>query len=254
MAVTASSIVGIATGLASSGMSFKQAADRKREAQKAKNDIQRLTEDARRKAEKNVLEAAPIVLDSYERAREQQRQQQENIIQNLAEQGQRSVLGGVSGVAAAGVAGDEAIRIKEAEDIAANKIMKLQAEEAVKQQLTQMDIGAAADASMMQRDLMEDRAAALQSGFAGVTQAATNLASMADLYGLSPGDRRAKKVADRLDVMGTGYDKITAAAGKPLTQQEILNTLAAQGYSPKDVRRLLAQDVSEFDYSIFTPK
>ena len=136
MAVTTASIVGIGTGLASSGMSFKQAADQKRAAQKAQADMQRLTEDARRKAEKNVLEAAPIVLDSFERAREQQRQQQENIIQNLAEQGQRAVLGGVSGVAAAGVAGDEAIRIREAEDIAANKIMKLQAEEAVKQQLT----------------------------------------------------------------------------------------------------------------------
>jgi len=123
--------------------------------------------------------------------------------------------------------------------------MKADAKEAMKQQLIQMDVGAAADEAMRERDAMEARTSAIQSGIAGIGQAASSAASLAPLYGKSGGAKRAELLADNLDV-----NAITSAAGGELSRAQIMNTLRQQNFTGKQARGFM-REPGQFDYSIF---
>ena len=245
MAVTTAAVVGIGTGLASAGMSFSNAAKQKRAASRARAEQERLMKAARAKAEKDYYEGLNVPLDAFgEQFRQNIRGQQQSI-QALQEGDTRNLVGGVGAVTMAGAEANEATRIGMADALYQNRKMKADAKEDIKQQLIQMDVGAAADQSQRERDAEQARAASIQQGFAGIGQAASSLGQIAPLYGKSGGSARAERLADGLDTAS-----ITSAAGGELSRAQIINTLRSQGYTGRQTRQAL-RDPSTFDYSIF---
>ncbi len=245
MAVTTAAVVGIGTGLASAGMSFSNAAKQKRMAREAKRDQDQLMKAARAKAEKDFYQGLNVPLDAFGEQYRQNIAGQQQALQALQEGDQRNLAGGVGALTAAGAQANEATRIGMGEALYENRKMKADAQENMKQQLIQMDVGQAADAAQRERDMEEARAASIQSGIAGIGQAASSLASIAPLYGKSGGQARAEKLYDNLDT-----SSITSAAGGELSRAQTINTLRSQGFTGKQARGFL-NDPGSFDYSIF---
>ncbi len=247
MAVTTAAVIGIGTGLASAGMSFSDAAKQKRAANKAAQDQKKLMADARQKAEKDFYAGLNVPLDAFGEQYRQNIAGQQQTIQALQEGDTRNLVGGVANLTAAAAQGAEQTRIGMGEALYDNRKMKADSRQNINQQLLQMDVGAAADESMRERDLLEARAANIQSGIAGVGQAAQGIASLAPLYGRSGGQGRAERLFSEIDT-----DQVSKAAGGNLTRAQTINALRKQRYSGKDTRDIIRKKAEDFDYSIFS--
>jgi len=245
MAVTTAAVIGIGTGLASAGMSFSDAAKQKRAANKAAQDQKKLMADARQKAEKDFYAGLNVPLDAFgEQYRQNIAGQQQTI--DALQGDSRNLVGGVANLTAAAAQGAEQTRIGMGEALYDNRKMKADSRQNINQQLLQMDVGAAADESMRERDLLEARAANIQSGIAGVGTAAQGIASLAPLYGRSGGQGRAERLFSEIDT-----DQVTEAAGGNLTRAQTINALRKRGYSGKDTRNIIRKK-EDFDYNIFS--
>tara|TARA_R110000782_G_scaffold9277_4_gene29948 strand:+ start:272 stop:1042 length:771 start_codon:yes stop_codon:yes gene_type:complete len=248
MAVTTAAVVGIAGGLASAGMSFKSAADQKRQANQARSDQKRLMADARQKAEKDFYAGLNVPLDAFGEQYRQNIGGQQQVIQSLQEGDTRNLIGGVAGVTAAAGQGTENTRIAMGQELYDNRKMKADSKQNVNQQLLQMDVGAAADESMRERDLLEARAANIQGGFAGIGQVAQGIDGLTDLYGKSGGQGRAERLYSGLD-----QSQVSAAAGGELSRAQQVNRLRGMDYTGKQTRQMLRGKAGgeQFDYRIF---
>jgi len=236
MAVTTAAVIGIGTGLASAGQSFTQAAQQKRAAEQARKEQERLMADARKKAEKDFYAGLNVPLDAFGEQYRQNIAGQQQTLQALQEGDTRNLVAGVGGVTAAAAQAAEGTRIGMADALYENRKMKADAQENLKQQLIQMDVGQAADESQRERDLLEARNASIQSGIQGIGMVGQGLNTLAPLYGKQGGLRRAEKIADadKFDM-----SKVTASAGGELSRAQILNTLKKQGFTGKDTRLMV---------------
>ena len=247
MAVTTAAVTGIVTGLGSAGMSFAQAAKQKKLAAKAAADQKKLMAEARQKAEKNFYENLNVPLDAFGEQFRQTQQAQQQGLEALQQGDARQLAAGVGSLQAATAQAQEQTRIGMQDAIYENEKMKAEAKDKINQDLKAMDVGAAADAAMMQRDAEQAEMAAIQSGIQGVGQAIQSGASLAPLYGKSGGDARASKLADSLDV-----NKIYAEAGGQISREQIIDKIAAQNFTGEDTRGFLKRkNPTQFDYSIF---
>jgi hypothetical protein len=77
-------------------------------------------------------------------------------------------------------------RIGMQKDLYENAQMKADAKEKINQQLVDMDVGAAADEAMRERDLQAVRAQHIQSGVANIGSMVSSAGQMASLYGGDP--------------------------------------------------------------------
>jgi len=235
MAAVTSAVVGIATGLTSAGMSFSQAAKASSAESKALKASEDLMEEAKKQAEVQYLEALNVPLDGYdEEARANLQAQQQNI-QALQEGDARNLAAGVGRVGAGATQTNEGIRIDKNKELYELEKAQVLEQQAIGQDLKEMSVGAATDQQLMARDSAEAKAAAQQSAFAGVGQAATSAASLVPLYAQSKQDSAIGDVLGNTDTSGMRMSSNNPNANETLFSKYTLdkNALEAAKYAPQ---------------------
>ena len=182
MAVTTSAVIGMATGAASAYQSFSQAAKQRKAAEKARAESKRLMEQARKNAQKNFYAGLNVPLDAFGQQYEQNMALQQQQIESLATGDARNLAAGIGQVGAVAAAGAEKTRIGMQQDLYQNAVMKADAAEGINARLVSMDVGAAADESKRERDMLEARARSMKSGFKGVGQFAATAGYLQPLF------------------------------------------------------------------------
>ena len=237
-------IAAIATGtvaVAGSIQSFSEAGKAKKRQQKAEAEAKAAMADARKRLEVNAMEALSIKKEPYEQQ-----------VMAMLTQGQAGLQAGVEGetrgaAATAGrtymgqLAGQERVRTamgQELQDIERAKI----AEEARLLDLGMgLDLEEAAGAQEAAANAEALRAASIEQGFQGLTQAASAAATAAPLYGggsgnaLNPRSMGANKDmltrrqrAPYLEAM-EAYDASQRSLGQPVLQQSQFTPPPNQG-------------------------
>jgi hypothetical protein len=191
--------VGMATGLASMGMSFKQASDAAEMEAEALAATDELMEEAKKKAEIDYAQTLNVPLSAFGKEFDQNTANQNAIVQSLQEGDARNLAAGVGRVNVATTDANEDTRNALGDKM--YELDKIQAESKQTKNTDQknMLVGAAADKAQMSRDAAEAKTSAMQGAFQGLGQAASSAASLAPLYGKSAADRSASNIADGLD-------------------------------------------------------
>ena len=197
MAAVTSAVVGIASGVGSAAIAFKNAKDQKELASDADKAAAKFMADARSKAEIDMYEGLTVPMDAYEAEFESSLAQQQTAVESLQEADPRLLAGGVGRLGAAATARDEATRIAMGKDISDLQNIKADSKEDINQQLIKMDAAAAREQNQRMRDAEAARAASIQQGVSGVTQALGSAADLVPLYGKNAADRRASKLIDK---------------------------------------------------------
>ena len=176
-------IAGLAVSGASAGMGFAQASKARKLAAQENQKAERLMNEARAKAEKNVYEGLQIPMEAYNREfRENTAQQMQNV-QSLQEAGGRTLAAGIGKVAGQGQQGNAEIQGRLGQALYDNDKMKADGAQDVNQQLIQMDVGQSSSATRKAADLKTEAAQATQGAISSVGSAASYAASLAPLFG-----------------------------------------------------------------------
>ena len=205
-------IAGLAVSGASAGMGFAQASKARKLAAQENQKAERLMNEARAKAEKNVYEGLQIPMEAYNREfRENTAQQMQNV-QSLQEAGGRTLAAGIGKVAGQGQQGNAEIQGRLGQALYDNDKMKADGAQDVNQQLIQMDVGQSSSATRKAADLKTEAAQATQGAISSVGSALSyGTAVAAPLF-----PNNASTTADILKqqnlVMGD------RASGQPLTK------------------------------------
>ena len=201
-------------GLASTGMGISNASKASRAAQKADRESKLLMKEAERKAEKNFYEGLNVPLDAFNAQFEEQLQQQKQGLQALQEGDARAVASGVGRVGALAGQQGEQTRIAMGEALYANDKMKADARQNVNQNLIDINVGGAADASARARDQRKLEQVGMQTAVGGLKSAVGAGKDILKTYGKSKADR----VGNRL------YDSIGESDMKNLTDSGLDET------------------------------
>ena len=201
-------------GLASTGMGISNASKASRAAQKADRESKLLMKEAERKAEKNFYEGLNVPLDAFNAQFEEQLQQQKQGLQALQEGDARAVASGVGRVGALAGQQGEQTRIAMGEALYANDKMKADARQNVNQNLIDINVGGAADASARARDQRKLEQVGMQTAVGGLQSAVGAGKDILKTYGKSKADR----VGNRL------YDSIGESDMKNLTDSGLDET------------------------------
>ena len=197
MAAVTSAVVDIASGVGSAAIAFKNAKDQKELASDADKAAAKFMADARSKAEIDMYEGLTVPMDAYEAEFESSLAQQQTAVESLQEADPRLLAGGVGRLGAAATARDEATRIAMGKDISDLQKIKADSKEDINQQLIEMDAAAAREQNQRMRDAEAARAASIQQGVSGVTQALGSVADLVPLFPKAAADRRASKLIDK---------------------------------------------------------
>jgi hypothetical protein len=272
---------GLITGIAAvtisaigAGMSFSAAAKAKKRAAKAEKEQKRLMAAARKRAEKNFFAGLNVPLDAFDEEYRQNIAANQQMIQQLQEGDPRNLAAGVGALGQATAEANEMTRIGMQKDLYENAEMKAKKRDAINQELVNMDVGAAADEAMRERDLQAERAQHIQSGVANIggmvsaagaaaplfsggakNQATLDAAKDQNVAGAPPGT---KQVIEKDGVYSVynpktpnpkyatdktqpefipGYQKIQVG-GQDATKVQILEMIQQQGLTNRDVGRL----------------
>jgi hypothetical protein len=191
--------VGMATGLASMGMSFKQASDAAEMEAEALAATDELMEEAKKKAEIDYAQTLNVPLSAFGKEFDQNTANQNAIVQSLQEGDARNLAAGVGRVNVATTDANEDTRNALGDKMYELDKYQSEAKQAINTDQKNMLVGAAADKAQMSRDAAEAKTSAMQGAFQGLGQAASSAASLAPLYGKSAADRSASNIADGLD-------------------------------------------------------
>ena len=183
-----------AIGLGSVGIGLGNAGKARRAAAKAERESKQLMKEAERKAEANYYEGVNVPLDAFNKQFEEQLQQQKQGLQALQEGDARSVASGVGRVGALAANQGEKTRIAMGEALYQNNKMKADAKQNVNQQLIDINVGAAADQSMMARDARRAESQGMQQAIDGLGAVAGAASDLVPAFGKSKADRRAGKL------------------------------------------------------------
>ena len=187
-------ITSAAIGLGSVGIGLGNAGKARRAAAKAERESKQLMKEAERKAEANYYEGVNVPLDAFNKQFEEQLQQQKQGLQALQEGDARSVASGVGRVGALAANQGEKTRIAMGEALYQNNKMKADAKQNVNQQLIDINVGAAADQSMMARDARRAESQGMQQAVEGFCAVAGAASDLVPAFGKSKADRRAGKL------------------------------------------------------------
>jgi len=187
-------ITSAAIGLGSVGIGLGNAGKARRAAAKAERESKQLMKEAERKAEANYYEGVNVPLDAFNKQFEEQLQQQKQGLQALQEGDARSVASGVGRVGALAANQGEKTRIAMGEALYQNNKMKADAKQNVNQQLIDINVGAAADQSMMARDARRAESQGMQQAIDGLGAVAGAASDLVPAFGKSKADRRAGKL------------------------------------------------------------
>ena len=186
--------IAAATGLASLGIGIGNAGKARRAALKAERESKQLMKEAERKAEVNYYEGLNVPLDAFNKQFEEQLQQQQQSLQALQEGDPRNLAAGVGRVGALAANQGEKTRIAMGEALYENNKMKADAKDLVNQQLIDINVGAAADQSMMARDARRAESQGMQQAVEGLGAVAGAASDLVKPFSMSKADRRASKL------------------------------------------------------------
>jgi len=197
MAAVTAAVIGVVGGVASAAVSFSNAADQKKAAQRAEGEANKARKEARKRLEKDFYAGLTVPMDAYEEEFEQQLAGQQTAIEALQEGDARNLAAGVGRVGALANQAREKTRIDMGQDLFALDKMKADSKTDLNQQLADMDLSFAKQQSQMRRDAEAARAQSIQSGVSGITSALQSGASIAPLYGKSSSDIQGSKLAKK---------------------------------------------------------
>lgn len=240
MAVATAAIVGVAASATQATMGFMNAAKQKRAAREANRQAKKAMAEAKRRAETDHYAGLDVPLDAYEAEMEANLAADKQAIEALQEGDTRALAAGVGRVGAQQAAETEKTRQAMGDEMFNIGKMKADSKEAIKQQLTGMDVAEAQMQDQRAREAEQARAQSIQSGVAGIAGMASAAAPLVPLFGQSSADKRAAKTYESLDK--------TQLGGK--SKQEVINILSDK-YGKKDYKKDLGTGFQEFDYSIF---
>jgi len=183
MAAVTTAVVGIASGVASTAMSFSAAAKAKREGEAAAAEAKKAMEDARKKAETDFYEGLSVPLDAYDAEFENNLAVAQQSTEALQEGDARALAAGVGRVGAQAGAQAQETRIAMGEQISDLQATKAQSKDAVNQQLLQMDVANAKEQKQIARESEAARSAAIGQGIQGIGSTLTAVAGAAPLFG-----------------------------------------------------------------------
>ena len=215
MAATTAAVVGIASTLAGTGMSFSEASKQRKAATTARIEADKAIQEAKKRAEENVYKALSLSKDPYNRAREA-----------ALVQGAQAIEAGVESERGIGAtAGRVQMAQNELQrDIANEQTQQIQglnttiAEEdaRLKDYAAKVSMAEAEGAQLAMRDAEERRAAAVTQGVQGLASTAGQVGQSLNLYQKSQGAKGFQKLQQQ-----------ATAAG--LTPEQFQNKIAAQG-------------------------
>ena len=245
MAAVTAAVIGAATGLASMGMSFKQASDAAEMEAEGLAATDKLMEEARKKAEIDYAQTLNVPLSAFGKEFDQNTANQNAIIQSLQEGDARNLAAGVGRVNVGTTDANENTRNALADRMYDLDKYQAEAKQTINNDQKDMLVGAAADKSQMSRDAAQAKTSAMQGAFQGLGQVAGSVASLAPLYGTSADDRRADEFLDGLTPEQLAQTRIQSA--NPNTDSTLFNKYNTKGanYDP--------QKASLFAETIFTP-
>lgn len=228
--------VGLAATVASTAMSFKQAADQNNIMKNAEAEAKRAMDEAKKRLDVNVYEALDVNLDAF-------RRQQEGILSAAA---QATAAGAESERGVAATAGrvqagvNEAMAgVREAETAKLEELERLTAEEEsrLKDIGAQINLDEAAGAQLAAANADEMKQMALAQGIEGVISTVGQAAEMVPLFSKTKGARQAGKLerqfnrAQRKGALPEAYKNMTfnqaiQSAGE---QQGLINVSTPEG-------------------------
>ena len=176
--------IGVASSLASTGMSFGAAGKARKAADKAAKESKRLMDQARENVQQNFFEGLNVPLEAFGAEFEQNQANNQQSIQALQESGDaRNLAAGIGKVAANSALTNEKKHKKKKKDIYDLGVTKAQSRENVKQQLVGMDVGQARDESQKEKEALEARAANITQGMSSIGDGVRSAATFGKLYG-----------------------------------------------------------------------
>ena len=124
--------------------------------------------------------------------------QQKQALQALSESDPRTLAAGVGKVAAAGVAGNQALQEQMGKELFELQKLKAAEQQAINQELVGMDVGEASSQNLMARDAAYGVTQGIQGGIAGIGGAVQAADSLVPLFSMSGDDRRATRIFNNL--------------------------------------------------------
>tara|TARA_R100000654_G_scaffold14651_2_gene31572 strand:- start:611 stop:1450 length:840 start_codon:yes stop_codon:yes gene_type:complete len=187
------------TSLTGAGMSFGQAAKQRKAQEKAERESQALMQQARDRMQTRFFEQLRLPTEAYERQFRENTAQQKQALQALQESDPRTLAAGVGKVAAAGVAGNQALQEQMSRELFELQKLKADEQRAINEELVGMDVGEAASQNLMARDANAAANQALQSGVLGVGQATKTASGLIKDFTMNKDDRQASRAFDKLN-------------------------------------------------------
>tara|TARA_Y100001937_G_scaffold29810_1_gene42945 strand:+ start:1185 stop:2021 length:837 start_codon:yes stop_codon:yes gene_type:complete len=187
------------TSLTGAGMSFGQAAKQRKAQEKAERESQALMQQARDRMQTRFFEQLRLPTEAYERQFRENTAQQKQALQALQESDPRTLAAGVGKVAAAGVAGNQALQEQMSRELFELQKLKAEEQRAINEELVGMDVGEAASQNLMARDANAAANQALQSGVLGVGQATKTASGLIKDFTMNKDDRQASRAFDKLN-------------------------------------------------------
>ena len=175
-------LISAGVSAAAGGASIAQGAKTKREQRRAEAAAEKAMNEAKEKAKIDFMEGLQIPTEAYDRAFKSTVAQQQQAITALQESDPRALAAGVGKVQAAGVEASAKTREAMAEDLYKNELLKVQAQEKVKQDLMDLDLGEARGAQIAASQAGQQAAQSFTQSIQGLTQAGLTLYQGSDLY------------------------------------------------------------------------
>lgn len=183
MAVTTAAVIGVAASAGGAINSFSQSAKQGRMAEEAAAASKKAMAAAKKKAEKDFYAGLNVSTESYDRAFQNNLQSQTQNIQALQEGDPRNLAAGVGLVQQAADANTESTRLLLQKDLEANAKMKVDAKDAINQDLKRIDLGVSKDQEKIAKESAAASAAAMSQGISGVVNTAGAAAMLSPLFG-----------------------------------------------------------------------
>lgn len=242
-------------GLASTGMGISNASKASRAAQKADRESKLLMKEAERKAEKNFYEGLNVPMDAFNKEFEQTLQQQQQGLQALQEGDARAVASGVGRVGALAGEQGEKTRIAMGEALYANNKMKADARQNVNQNLIDINVGGAADASARARDQRKLEQVGMQTAVGGLKSAVGAGKDILKTYGKSKEDRIGNRLYESIGQ--EDMTKLTESFGLDETgiREKLGEIPGIENMTRAEINVIIEQmKQGNFDFNAFAPE
>ena len=182
MAAVTAAVVGVTAGAASAVQGFTNAAKQKNAAAKANREAKKAMAQARKGAETDMYAGLEVPLDAYAAQNEANLAADRQAVEALQEGDSRQLAAGVGRIGAQQAAEAQQTRMAMGDEMFNLDKMKADSKESIKQQLIGMDVGEAKMQDQKAYEAEQARAASIQQGFSGITQAASSAAALAPLF------------------------------------------------------------------------